>query len=62
MWDAGTEVDQEPGIGAEQGPRQKVANTGKAQNGVVKRLDDGKTYSKTASVMRVTITPAIPAM
>jgi hypothetical protein len=62
MWDAGTEVDQEPGIGSEQGPRQKSANTGKAQNGVVKQLDDGKAYSKAATVMRVTITPAMPAM
>jgi hypothetical protein len=30
MWNAGTEVDQEPGIGSEQGPRQKAPNTGKA--------------------------------
>lgn len=62
MWDAGTEVDQEPGIGSDQGPRQKAPNTGKAENGVVKKLDDGKTYSKATSVMRLTITPAMPAM
>jgi hypothetical protein len=62
MWNAGTEVDQEPGIGFEQGPRQKAPNTGKAENGVVKILDDGKAYSKASSVMRVTITPAMPAM
>jgi hypothetical protein len=62
MWDAGTEVDQEPGIGSEQGPRQKAPNTGKAENGMVKELDDGKAYSKAPSVMRVTITPAMPAM
>jgi hypothetical protein len=62
MWDAGTEVDQEPGIGSEQGPRQKASNTGKAQKGMVKQLDDGKAYSKPTSVMRVTITPAMPVM
>jgi hypothetical protein len=27
---AGTEVDQEVGIGADQGPRQKAPNTGRA--------------------------------
>ena len=62
MWDAGTEVDQEPGIGADQGPRQKAPNTGKAENGVVRKIQDGKTYSNASKVMRVTITPAMPAM
>ena len=62
MWDAGTEVDQEPGIGSDQGPRQKAPNTGKAENGVVHKIQDGKLYSQASSVMRFTITPAIPAM
>lgn len=62
MWNAGTEVDQEPGIGSEQGPRQKAANTGKKENGVVRKVQDGKAYSMPSSVMRVTITPAMPAM
>jgi opacity protein-like surface antigen len=62
MWDAGTEVDQEPGIGSDQGPRQKAPNTGKAENGVVHKIQDGKLYSQASSVMRLTITPAIPAM
>jgi hypothetical protein len=62
MWEAGTEVDQEPGIGSEQGPRQKGPNTGKRENGVVRKIQDGKSYSNAASVMRVTITPAMPAM
>lgn len=57
LWDAGTEVDQEPGIGSEQGPRQKGPNTGKAENGVVHKVDDGKAYSQASNVMRVTITP-----
>jgi hypothetical protein len=62
MWDAGSEMDQEPGIGADQGARQKAPNTGKAENGVVRKIQDGKTYSNASKVMRVTITPAMPAM
>jgi opacity protein-like surface antigen len=62
MWDAGTEVDQEPGIGSDQGPRQKAPNTGKGENGVVHKVQDGKVYSKAPAVMRVTITPAMPLM
>jgi len=62
MWDAGTEVDQEPGIGSDQGPRQKAPNTGKSENGVVHKVRDGKMYSQASGVMRITITPAMPAM
>lgn len=62
MWNAGTEVDQEPGIGSDQGPRQTAPNTGKAENGVVTKVQDGKAYSKPSEVMRVIITPAMPAM
>jgi hypothetical protein len=58
LWDAGTEVDQEVGIGADQGPRQKAPNTGKAENGMVRKIQDGKAYSKASDVMRVTIMPA----
>lgn len=58
LWDVGTEVDQEPGIGTDQGPRQKAPNTGKAENGVVRKIEDGKAYSKASDVMRVTIKPA----
>jgi hypothetical protein len=52
LWDVGTEVDQEPGIGTDQGPRQKAPNTGKAENGVVRKIEDGKAYSKASDVMR----------
>lgn len=60
LWDAGTEVNQEPGIGPDQGPRQKGPNTGKAENGVVQNVKDvefGSAYTKVSSVMRVTIKP-----
>jgi len=59
LWDVGTEVDQEAGIGSEQGPRQKGPNTGKAKNGVVKKVADGKSYDDAPSVMRVTIKPSM---
>lgn len=56
LWDAGTEVNQAPGVGDEQAPRQKMANTGKAENGVVTLVKDGFTYPNTKDVLRVTIT------
>ncbi len=62
LWDAGTEVNQEPGIGPDQGPRQKAPNTGEAENGVVKNAKDvkfGGAYTNTAKAMKVTITPAM---
>jgi len=57
LWNAGTEVDQEPGIGPDQGPRQKAPNTGAAENGVVSKVQDGKTYAVSSNVLRVTIKP-----
>lgn len=60
LWDAGTEVNQEPGIGTAQGPRQKGPNTGKAENGVVRNAKDvkyGAEFSRVSSVMRVTLKP-----
>ena len=57
LWNAGTEVDEEAGIGPNQGPRQKGPNTGRAENGVVRKVQDGKAYADTAKVLRVTITP-----
>jgi hypothetical protein len=57
LWNAGTEVDEEPGIGTNQGPRQKAPNTGVDENGVVQVVNDQAAYSHTDKVMRVTITP-----
>lgn len=38
LWDAGTEIDQEPGAGADQAPRQSGPNTGAADaTGTVRR-------------------------
>ena len=60
LWDVGTEVNQEPGIGSDQGPRQKAPNTGEAENGLVRNAKDvkyGSAYTKVSGVMRVTIRP-----
>lgn len=56
LWNAGTEVDQEPGVGADQGPRQKAPNTGAAENGKVGRAS-GYPVPPVSQVIRVTIAP-----
>lgn len=56
LWDAGTEQNQAPGMGDEQAPRQKMANTGATENGVVRTVSDGFSYPGTKDVLRVTIT------
>ncbi len=38
LWDAGTEVNEEPGLGPNQAPRQPAPNTGPAENGVVRPI------------------------
>jgi hypothetical protein len=57
LYDAGTEVNQEPGVGADQAPRQKAPNTGAAENGVVRVAKGDAFYAKTAQLFRVTVTP-----
>lgn len=59
LWDAGTEVNEEPGIGANQAPRQKMANTGTAENGKVGMVKDGFKYPATKDVLKVTVTPVM---
>lgn len=56
LWDAGTEVNQAPGVGPDQAPRQKGPNTGAAENGVVAPVKDGFNYPITKDVLRITIT------
>lgn len=57
LWDAGTEVNEELGIGPNQGPRQKGVNTGPDEHGVVTRAKGEAIYSKNAELFRVTIIP-----
>lgn len=56
LWDAGTEVNEEPGVGENQAPRQAGPNTGEDENGVVRKADGG--YPPVPAIIRVTITPA----
>jgi hypothetical protein len=60
LWDAGTEVNQEPGLGPDQAPRQPAPNTGAEEHGAVRLVHDRYAYPKTAQVIRVTVT-AVPA-
>jgi hypothetical protein len=56
LWDAGTEVNQEPGVGKDQAPRQSAPNTGADEHGVVRLVHDSFTYPATSDVICVTIT------
>lgn len=57
LWDAGTEKNEEIGIGPNQGPRQKGMNTGADEHGVVHRVGDVRWTGKNKAYFRVTITP-----
>ena len=55
LFDAGSEIDQQPGAGADQAPRQKAANQGTQQGGPVTEAKDGFAYPSVANVIRVEI-------
>ena len=57
LFDAGTEIDQQPGAGGDQAPRQKGANQGPGQHSVVTEAKDGFAYPAVADVIQVTVTP-----
>ena len=57
LWDAGTEKDEEIGIGPNQGPRQKGQNTGEAENGIVHRAKDVRWAGRNTEYFRIMITP-----
>jgi len=57
LWDAGTEKDEEIGIGPNQGPRQKGTNTGEDEHGVVHRVKDERWTGQNTKYFRITITP-----
>ena len=59
LFDAGTEVDEEPGIGLNQAIRQAGPNTGGNENGSVVQVNgaiDGYTYPAASEIIRITIT------
>ena len=55
LWDAGTEVNEMPGSGANQARRQESANSGEDENGIVQRVADDAEYPPVARLIRVTI-------
>lgn len=57
LYDAGTEVNEEPGVGANQAPRQKGANSGTDENGKVHKEKKSVFYGKNGELFKVTITP-----
>jgi hypothetical protein len=57
LWDAGTEINEEPGVGLTQAPRQAGPDTGGDEAGVVQEVDDGFDYPAVGDVIRVTVTP-----
>lgn len=63
LWDAGTEVNEAPGAGPDQAPRQTGPDTGADEEGGavhevdVMMSDDGFHYPEIADVIRVTIRP-----
>ncbi|GMR09949.1 MAG: hypothetical protein BMS9Abin28_0770 [Anaerolineae bacterium] len=52
LWNAGTELDQTPGEGADQAPRQAGPNLGEDENGFVSLVEGFTNYQ-----ILVTITP-----
>ncbi len=57
LWDAGTELNEKPGFGRYQAPRQPGPDMGMVENGAVRLVDDGYTYPDLADILKVTITP-----
>ncbi|MGB1241965.1 MAG: spondin domain-containing protein, partial [Chitinophagales bacterium] len=58
LWDSGTEVNQEPGVGNDQAPRQSGANVGQAENGTVQLIEnvsDGFTYPSGDQIAKIRI-------
>ena len=60
LWDAGTEANEEPGVGGEQAPRQSGPNMGPPEiDGTVHVVDDGYTYPEVSALVKVTIDKAM---
>jgi hypothetical protein len=57
LWDAGTEVNEEPGLGPNQGPRQKSPDAGVAEKQSVAHVHDRYRYPRVSEVLRLTLAP-----
>ena len=58
LWDAGTEVNEEPGLGPHQGPRQATPDAGVVEHAAIAHVHDKYRYPRTEEVLRITISPA----
>jgi Spondin_N. len=56
LWDAGTEVNERPGVGPNQAPRQSGTDTGMSE-GVVREVNDGYDYPAVEDVIDVRVSP-----
>jgi len=59
LWDTGTEVNEEPGLGPNQAPRQAAPNTGLAEHGKVMLVNDQYHYPSVGEVVRVSVKPSM---
>lgn len=57
LFDAGTEKDEEPGVGPNQAPRQSGPNTGPAENGKVHAARKSAFFTRNGELFKVTISP-----
>ncbi|MEZ4832153.1 MAG: spondin domain-containing protein [Caldilineaceae bacterium] len=56
LWDAGTEANEEPGVGENQAPRQSAPNTGPAdEDNTVRVVNDMYSYPAVSELVKVTI-------
>lgn len=59
LWDAGTEVNEEPGVGENQAQRQRGSGVGLVERGTVAPVEavNGYDYPAVEDVLRLTLTP-----
>jgi hypothetical protein len=63
LWDAGTEVNEDPGVGKNQGMRQGAPSAGDPERRPVRAMADaefGNKWPAATRILRVTITPLRP--
>lgn len=56
LWDAGTEVNEYPGAGNNQAPRQSGPDTGVDETKSVMEVNDGFIYPAITDLVRITVT------
>lgn len=62
LWDAGTELNEEPGLGPHQGPRQATPDAGVTESNAIAHVRDRYSYPRIGEVLRLTIAPAEDAV